>query len=223
MAEPIYLRVRRLLSATVEEAVDNMERAGGATVMSEAVREVDRALDEVRGEQEAATARRLQAMRQQRLLRERAAALADKARFALQSGRDDLAEAALSRQLDFEAQAERLGAVQTAAQEEAGRLEECVAALATRKAEMEEALTAFQAAQREAALGGAGSPGKSRNVERKVERAEQAFDRAMAGAGAAFSRADGKAAAKVAEIDVMQKSAAVAERMAALRAELQAG
>src|SRR3712207_696705 len=91
MAEPIYLRVRRILSASIEEAVDRMERAGGATVMSEAVREVDRALDEVRGEQEAATARKLQAQRQQRMLRDRAKALGDKARFALEAGREDLA------------------------------------------------------------------------------------------------------------------------------------
>ncbi len=223
MAEPIYLRVRRILSATIEEAVDTMERAGGATVMSEAVREVDRALDEVRAEQEAATARRLQAVRQQRMLRDGTTALVDKARFAMEAGRDDLAEAALSRQLDFEAQADRLDAVQAAA-DEAARLEECVAALATRKAEMEEALTAFQIAQREAALGGDGPSQPGRNVERKVERAEKAFDRAMSGAGgAAFTRPDGKAAAKVAEIDVIQKSAAIAQRMAALRAELQAG
>ena len=111
-----------------------------------------------------------------------------------------------------------------AAADEAARLEECVAALATRKAEMEEALTAFQIAQREAALGGDGPSQPGRNVERKVERAEKAFDRAMSGAGgASFTRPDGKAAAKVAEIDVIQKSAVIAQRMAALRAEMQAG
>ena len=224
MAEPILLRVRRVLSASIEEAVDRMERAGGAAVMSEAVREVDRALDEVRAEHEAATARKLQAVRQQRMLRERAAALVEKARFAMEAGRDDLAEAALSRQVDFEAQAERLEAVQAAATDEAGRLEECVAALATRKAEMEEALAEFQLAHRDAALGGDGSSQPGRQVERKVERAEKAFDRAMAGAGGAcVNRADAKAAAKVAEIDAIQKSAVIAKRMAALRAGLQAG
>ena len=219
MAEPIYLRVRRILSASVEAAVDRMERAGGAAVMSEAVREVDRALDEVRSEQEAATARRLQAARQQRMLRERTAALGEKARFALQAGRDDLAEAALSRQLDYEAQAERLEAVQVQAKEEADRLDECVTALASRKGEMEEALAAFLVAQRESVLGGDVCAQPGREVERKVERAEKAFDRAMAGAGgASFARADGKAAAKVAEIDLIQRSAVIAERMAALRA-----
>jgi phage shock protein A len=224
MAEPIYLRVRRILSASIEDVVDRMERAGGVTVMAEAVREADRALDEIRGQQEAATARKLQAIRQQRMLRDRAAALVDKAKVAMEAGRDDLAEAALSRQLDFEAQAERLDAAQANAAEEAGRLDECVTALATRKAEMEEALASFQMAHRDAALGGDGPSQPHRNVERQVERAEKAFDRAMSGAGGVgFTRADGKAAAKVAEIDVIQKSAVIAQRMAALRAEMQAG
>ena len=74
MAESIFMRVRRLISASVEDAVDAMERAGGPSVMREAIREVDRAIDEVRAEQEAASARRLQAMRQQRMFRDKLAA-----------------------------------------------------------------------------------------------------------------------------------------------------
>ena len=224
MAEPIYLRVARVLSASIEDAVDAMERAGGTSVMREAVREVDRALDEVRAEHETVTARRLQAARQQRLFRERAAALDDKARFAMGEGRDDLAEAALSRQLDFEAQAERLDAVQAETAEQERRLEECVTALTNRKAQMEEELAAFEVAKRDAALGGDGPTRQDRRIERRVERAVGAFDRAMTGAGGAgTTRADAAAAAKVAEIDVIQKSSEIARRMAALRSAAQAG
>lgn len=219
MAESVFVRVRRLVSAGIEDAVDAMERAGGTGVMREAIREVDRAVDEVRAEQEAATARRLQAMRQQRMFRDQIAALDEKARFALAENRDDLAEAALSRQLDFEAQTQRLDAAQAEAAGEAGRLEECLVALAARKSRMEEALAAFEAAQRDASLGGDGQARPDRRTERKVERAEAAFDRAMAGAGgvAGIVRADAQTAAKVAEIATLQKSAAIAQRMAALR------
>ncbi|MFL5213114.1 MAG: PspA/IM30 family protein [Microvirga sp.] len=155
-----------------------------------------------------------------RLTRERLAGLDEKARFALGQGRDDLAEAAVTRQLEFEAQAERLQAVQAEAEQEAGRLEECLAALTGRKAQMEEELASFEIAQRDAALGGDGPTRPGRRTERKVDRAEAAFDRAMAGAGGAagVSRTDAKAAAKVAELEVMQKSAVVAQRLAALRA-----
>src|SRR5215217_8258739 len=106
MAESIFLRVRRLISGSVEDVVDAMERAGGTSVMREAIREVDRAIDEVRAEQEAATARRLLAMRQQKMFRDKLGGLEEKARFAMGENRDDLAEAAVSRQLEFEAQAE---------------------------------------------------------------------------------------------------------------------
>jgi phage shock protein A len=219
MAESIFGRVRRVISASIEDVVDAMERAGGASVMREALREVDRAIDDVRGEQEAATARRLQAMRQQRMFRDQLTALEEKARFAIAQNRDDLAEAAISRQIDFEAQAEHLDAVQAEAESEAGRLEECLVALTTRKSQMEEALAAFETAQRDASLGGDGPTRVDRRTERRVERAEEAFDRAMAGAGgvAGISRTDAQTAAKVAEISTLQKSAAIAERMATLR------
>ncbi len=39
MAESIFARISRLLSATVEDHVDRLERAGGEAVMREAIRE----------------------------------------------------------------------------------------------------------------------------------------------------------------------------------------
>jgi phage shock protein A len=118
MAESIFARVSRLLSATVEDSVDRMEKAGGDAVMREAIREADRAIDQVKVELESTMARRLQAARQQKMLSERVEELTTKAKFALGQGREDLAEAALSRQIDFEAQAQKLDAVQAQAREE---------------------------------------------------------------------------------------------------------
>lgn len=225
VAESVFMRVRRLISASVEDGVDAMERAGGTSVMREAIREVDRAVDEVRSEHEAAAARRLHAARQQRMIRERLTGLEEKARFALAENREDLAEAAVARQLEFEAQAERLDAVQAEARLEEARLEECLTALKGRRAQMEEELASFESAQRDAALGGDGPTRPGRGTERRMARAEAAFDRAMAGAGAAsgVSRTDAKAAVKVAELEVMQKSAVIAQRLAALRATPAAG
>ncbi|MBA1879007.1 hypothetical protein HLX94_24455, partial [Escherichia coli] len=57
MAESVFLRVRRLLSAKVEDSVDAMERANSDGTMREAIREVDRAMDEVRRDREAAMTR----------------------------------------------------------------------------------------------------------------------------------------------------------------------
>src|SRR4029077_5370313 len=98
MAESIFTRISRLLSASVEDAVDRMEKAGSDAVMREAIREADRAIDQGKEELESTMAGRLQASRQQKMLNERAEELTTKAKFALSQGREDLAEAALSRQ-----------------------------------------------------------------------------------------------------------------------------
>jgi len=220
MAESIFARVSRLLSATVEDAVDKMEQAGGDAVMREAIREADRAIDQVKMELQTTMARRLQAARQQKMLTERAEEMTTKAKFALNQGRDDLAEAALSRQIDFEGQAKKLDAVQDQARDEEKRLEDGLTALTARKGQMEDALSAYQISQREAALGGDGPNRPNRSAETKLDKAEQAFDRAMSGAGGVgFTRADADTINRVAEIDGLQKGATVAERLAALKAQ----
>jgi len=220
MAETIFARVSRLLSATVEDAVDRMEQAGGDAMMREAIREADRAIDEVKAEHQSTMARRLQAARQQKMLADRCEELTTKAKFALGEGREDLAEAALSRQLDFETEAKKLDAVQQQAREEEQRLDEGLAALNARKRQMEDALQAYLISQRAAATGGDGPARPARSAEKKIDAAEQAFDRAMAGAGGVgFTRADGNTINRVAEIDTMQRSATIAERLAALKAQ----
>src|SRR5437763_11462165 len=165
MAESIFARVSRLLSAAVEDSVDRMEQAGGDAVMREAIREADRAIDRVKAELESTMARRLQSARQQKMLIERAEELTTKARFALDEGREDLAEAALSRQIDFEAQAKKLDAIQSQARKEEQRLEDGLTAPGARKRPVEDALEADLISRRKAALGGDGAtrpdrPGK---------------------------------------------------------------
>lgn len=219
MAESIFNRISRILSATVEDSIDRLEKAGGEAVMREAIREADRALDQVKAELEAAVSRRLLAARQRAMLAERVEALTEKAGFAIDAGRDDLAEAALSRQIDFEAEGEKLGEAQARAREEEVRLGEGFAALKARKTQMEETLAAYVSARREASLGGDGSARPGRSAERAVDAAERAFDRAMSGAGGlGLPRVDADTINRVAEIDALQKSAAVAARLAALKA-----
>ncbi|TGE02247.1 PspA/IM30 family protein [Methylobacterium nonmethylotrophicum] len=217
MAESILNRIARIVSAAAEDSVDRLEKAGGEAVMREAIREADRAVDEVVTERDAVMARRLQAARQQVLLAKRVEGLAEKARFAVDSGRDDLAEAALSQQLDFEAHARTLAALQEEARQEEARLDAGVAALRARKALMEDALSAYLAARREAAVPEAAGPHPAGEAERRIEAAEQAFARVMA--EAAPPRTDAGAAAGVAEIDALQRSAAIAGRLAALKGQ----
>lgn len=221
MAESIFRRISRLLSASAEDAVDQLERAGGEAVMREAIREADRAIDQVKSEHATVMARRLQAARQQQQLQKKVCELTEKAGFAVAEGRDDLAEAALSRQIDFEAQASQLDEVQARSREEEAKLEEGLAALQARKRQMEDSLAAFLASRRDAALGGDGPVAHpERSAEKIVDAAEQAFDRAMSGAGGVnFNRTDAATIDKVAAIDALQKSTSVAARLAALKSQ----
>lgn len=213
LSEPIFLRVRRVLSASAEDAVDALERASGASVMRETIRQVARAQDEVRSEQEAVAACIAQAKRQQLLARERIGDLNEKARFSLGKGRDDLAEAALSRLLDLEAELARLDRVQADAAEQAVRLDQCATALAQRKAQMEQALAAFEAARPDNAPGGPAR--RDQALRRKVDRAQETFDRVMAGVGGnGASQADDREA----EIDALRRQETIEARLAAMRA-----
>lgn len=218
MSEPIHLRVKRILAGKVEDVVDALERSGGPSVMREAIREVERAIDDVRTEQVAAASQRLQAVRQQQMAAEHIEKLTEKAKFALEQGRDDLAEAALTRQVDFEGQIPALKASEEAGRAEEARLEEFALALVSRKMQMEQSLEAFEIAQREAPSAIKGVAGHGVKAEQAVKRAESAFDRAMQGAGGqGFTRSDADTVTKVAELDAMQRQSEVAQRMAALR------
>jgi phage shock protein A len=221
MAESVFNRVRRLISGGIEETVDAMERAGGTTVMREAIRQIDRLVDEAKAARGLATSKRLQAVRQKRMYTERLATLQEKAEFAVEQGRDDLAEAALQRQIDFEATILSLDQTELDASEEERGLEEALASLCLRKAQMEEELNAFEAARRDAGMAESQNGSNQLSAERKVERAEAAFNRAMDGAGgvAGVARADAQAHAKVVEIETLQRRSVISERLAALHAK----
>jgi len=220
MTESIFARISRILSASIEDTVDRLEVAGGPAVMREAIREAERAIDQAKEELDGVTTRRLQAARQQQLMAKRIVDLNGKAAFALEEGREDLAEAALSRQIDFETQAKALDEVQAQVRAEEAQLDTCISALVARKTQMEEALATFEVAKREAAPRYDGCMHPIPSPERRLDAAEKAFDRAMKGAGGInLAPADADAVHRVAEIDALQKGAAVAKRLAALKAE----
>ena len=222
MAESIFIRIKRLISGNVEDLVDAMENSGAPTVMREAVRELDRILDEVKSERDQATASRLQAVRQQRMYKERLEGIAQKAQFAMDQGREDLAEAALHRQIDFEAQVRKLEEIEVSSSDKERELEESVAALEMRKAHMEEELKHFEAARAEAGLDKQAAPDQASNVARRVERAEAAYNRAMNANGGIAMKADAQNTAKVAEIDIIMKKSEIETRLEALRKQKKA-
>ena len=129
MTESVIKRVKRLISGKIEDSVDAMEKAGGTSVMREAIRETQRAIEDVKVERDDVTLRRLQAIRQQKLYKDRLVSLTEKATFALNEGREDLAKAALTRQVDHEAQIVQLEKVELSSTEQEREWEVALAQL----------------------------------------------------------------------------------------------
>jgi phage shock protein A len=219
MADSIFVRVQRVVTGGVGSALDAAERIGGGTgVMRQALRDMDSAIDKARAEGESARAKRLQAAHRLKECRKQLATLKEQARFALGKERMDLAEAAIARQLDVEAQVAVLVKAEAEAATAERRLEESAAELKLRRGQMYDELRGFEAAQR-AGSDGDDAPGSpDSRLQRRAERAQEAFERAMESAGGlSGGRASPEAAAKVAELEALQKEAAIAERLAALR------
>lgn len=218
MSDSIFVRVQRVVSGGVGSAVEAAERLSGTSMMRQAIRDMDSAIEKARAEGDSARARRLQAAHRLEECRKQLATLKEQARFALGKDRLDLAEAAIARQLDVEAQIASLAKAETEASAVERRLEESAAELKLRRGQMYDELRSFEAAQR-AGSSGENAPGSpDSGLQRRAERAQEAFERAMdAAGGLSGGRASPESAAKVAEIEALQKEAAIAERLAALR------
>ena len=93
------------------------------------------------------------------------------------------------------------------------QVDAAIADLALRKAEMVEELAAVETARRAAQ-----ASGRDPKVDRKVQRAEAAFERARKAAGANVTVGNEPASAAEAEIAALRSEDAAAERLAALKA-----
>ena len=222
MAEGLVSRVTRLVSGSVNSIVDAVENAAPETVMREAIREVERAIAEVRAELGKAAANKHHANKRLMEATSKHEALAGQIEIAVTEGRDDLAEAAISRQLDLEAQIPLLESALTEAGEKEDELEGYVLALQGRKREMEGDLKAFLDSRAESGASADGTPGMTpeAGAENRADKAESAFNRVLSGqTGIGGSQAaDRETASKLAELEQISRTNRVKERLAALKA-----
>ncbi len=204
--------------------IDAVENAVPETVMEEAIREVDGAIDEVRAELGRVVANKHLA--NSRLMEEnrKHESLAEKIELAVSEGRDDLAEAAISQQLDIEAQIPVLEATIAECGSEEKELESYVRALQAKKREMQDELRQYRDSRKTAgtvgAGGEAGAGASGATVEAKVEKAGSAFDRALEKAAGMPARARGtdrETSEKLSELEELQRKNRVQERLAAIK------
>ena len=217
MSESLASRVKRLVSGSANMIVTAVESLAPEMVMEEAIREVNQAIDDVRTELGQVMTRQYHATRRLAGENKKHEELSENIRIALGEKREDLAEAGVEKLLNIEAQIPVLESVIGETREAQAELEGYVAALRGRKTEMKEELREFRAAQKEAAAsGGDGSGPKGSDTERRVEKASEAFDRAMEiGGGIGGGDApDRKSAAMNAELEKLARKNRVNERLA---------
>lgn len=225
MSESLSGRVGRLVGGGLHSLLDAMERAAPDAVMNQAIREVDSAIEEVRSELAKVIAERHMAVKRLAEENSRYEDLTQKAELALNKGQEDLAEAAVGRQLDIEAQLpliEQRVKDCTSRQQE---LEGFILALQGRRREMEEELRSVIAARKEAQNEAAASECAQVEVttHKKVERAASAFDRArqsIAGSSMGTESPSPQDAKKLRDLDNLARQNRIQERLAAVKAKI---
>jgi phage shock protein A len=219
MSESLALRVKRLVSGGANAIVAAVEAMAPEMVMEEAIREIDRAVADVRTELGQVLTRQYHATQRLATENERHESLKEKIRIALKEGRDDLAEAGVAQLLDIEAQIPLIEATALETRAAQTELESFIAALQARKREMIAELNVYRSAQSSAETAAESAPS---SVRQRVQNAQSAFDRVMDGAGGlglGGGVPDPKTAKANAELEELARRNRIKERLAALKEE----
>lgn len=218
MIDSIATRVTRIITGSVNALLDAVESAAPEAMMIQAIREVDEAIDEVRGELGRVEAgKHLVASRLKRLNTE-SEDIAAQTEVAVAESHDDLARTGIARQVDIE---DQIPVLQRSLQaRDRGReLEGYITALLAKKREMAATLNELVVAQA-APMAPSGTPWATSAAKAKVERAGAAFDRVVARETGAQGVTAGVAAdaQPLRELQDLARSHRIEERLAALKA-----
>ena len=220
MSETLSRRVGRLVSGGFHALIDAAENLAPEAVMNESIREIERAVDEVRAELGKVLAQKHLAAKKMADESNRHEAIDANLQAAVNAGRDDLAEAGIAEQMDIEARLPILEntIADCAAQEK--ELEGFIAALQAKKREMQQQLQDWRAAQQSMGTGKtAGGNGSDLNrIARNAEKSGNAFDRVMGRQNSVHSSTDAAQLAKLKELEDLSRNNRIAERLAALKA-----
>ncbi len=222
MTENITSRVGRIISGGLHQLVDAVENAAPETVMEQAIREIDSAIEDVRAELGKELATKHLASKRLTDAEVKHTDLSAKITVAIQENREDLAEAAIAQQLDLEAQRPVLEKTIRECDEKERELEGFISALQAKKREMKEELREFRQSRVRtlAAPAAAGQPATA-SLESRVAHAESAFDRIQEKqTNLSGLRSDLRTASQLAELEELARKNRIQERLAAAKAAM---
>lgn len=223
MKEKLIGRIGRIISASFNSLVGAIENAAPESVMEAAILEIDEAMDEVRVELGKVIANKHLA--NTRLMEEnrKHEDLSDKIELAVSEGRDDLAETAIARQLDIEAQMPVLESTITDCSSREKELEGYLSALQAKKRQMKDDLNLYRKSVEEshqASMPPEKGNGHASSAQRKVAKAESAFERVMekaTGVPLGTQASTFKDATNLAELEDMARKNRINERLLAVK------
>jgi len=206
--EGILSRMGRLIAGVAYATMEKAEGANGVAIVEQAIREIDSAAEEARAELGKARAEEHRIASRRTEISQEIAGLEDKIRFALKESREDLAKAAVARQIDLESQ---VAAIEKAADDVAERIEEggkaMQAVLAARRDAEARLADLKRSVQKHDADGG--TTGRRSSPDLTVAKASAAVTRVTGVPGSAVS-----GSAEIEELDRMHRERAIAERLA---------
>ncbi|WP_431263328.1 PspA/IM30 family protein [Roseateles chitinivorans] len=220
MTDSLKTRVGRVIAGGVHALLDRLEDQAPEATMEQSIREADAVIDDVRHELGTVSANRHLSQRQHANLNQLHASLSSQIDEAMTAGREDLARAAVARQLDIEAQ---LPVLETTLAEHARQENELtgfVAALLAKKREMQDALAEFRRS-RAAAAATVAAPAGAASAAHRIGKVTDAFDRVyerQTGLAGTARQNSLQQAAQLKELDDLVRDNKIAERMAQLKA-----
>ncbi len=211
-------RIGRLISASVNAAVEVAEDMNPGMLMEQAIREVEEAITEVKAELGRNVADKHQQTQKLADLNNKHEELSGQIEVALSSDRDDLASAAVEKQLDLEAQMPIVEQAMQDTEKTIDELEGYIDALNGKRNEMREELRHYKADQANRENGQVidsdGKPNALNKANAKIDKATAAFDRASSTSDVS----DRKSEKELNELRELAQKAKVQERLEALKA-----
>lgn len=219
MADSLKTRVGRVIAGGMHALLDKIEDLNPQAAMEQALREADGVIDDVRHELGTVSANRHLAQQQHARLNRSHEELRDEIAQALAAQREDLARAAVSRQIDIEAQIPVLETTLADLARQEQELQGFTAALLAKKREMQEALAEFRKSR--AAMESAAQPAGQSSIEQRLGKVADAFDRIyqrQTGLDGGQRAGDVDQAARLAELERLVRDHKIAERLAQIKA-----
>lgn len=213
--EGVLARMGRLIAGITNAAIDKAEGTNPVAIVEQAIREIDDAAEEARLSLGQSKAEEYRIKTRRGALETERTGLDDKIRLAVNESRDDLAKAAIARQIDLESQITALDKALSNVSEDMNEGQQALQAILATRREAEERLSelkrSFAASNK--AEGGLGINPHD-NASAQADRAASAVARVTG-----VPKGEKNQSSELDELDRLHRDHAIAERLARFKTD----